>query len=127
MVRRGPASIQGKIPRVVWSVAMNNFDLGQDRVRERAREIFTEIEEAGALLRAAANAPEKRRVSASRLYAAAQTGADPEAAALLRENRAARAFYRQSVADTARFALPEARAASSGAPPARLGEGCHIQ
>jgi hypothetical protein len=106
---------------------MNSFDLGQGSMLGRAREIFTEIEDAEALLYAVATGPKKRRIAASHVYAMAQGATDPEIEILLRKNRAARSLYRQAVADTARFTLPEARAASSGNPPARLGEGCHIR
>ena len=104
---------------------MNTFDLAQGPRLDHAREIFTEIQDAAALLDPAANGGmSRRRLSASMLYGAAKAGDSPET---LSQRPGARAFYRQAVADTARFALPLARAASTGLAPARHGDGCHIR
>ncbi|MHB1203929.1 MAG: hypothetical protein ACYCZX_00055 [Rhodospirillaceae bacterium] len=107
---------------------MNTFDLAKGPRFERVRELFTEMQDAGALLRPAPDrGMSTKRVSASMLYAAARNGESEAIEGVLSARRGARGFYRQVVADTARFALPQARAASSGLAPARHGEGCHIR
>lgn len=106
---------------------MNDFKRPAGSDLDRLREAFAEIAAAEALLRPTAQSS-RRRVAASRIYAAARDGSDDQdVSAVLADNRAARALYGRAVADTARFALPEARAASSGNPAARYGEGCHIR
>ena len=106
---------------------MNVFDQTPERL-SRARGIFGDVQNAAALLTATATVSAGRRVAASRLYAAA---ADEmlrdDMAALIDGNAAARAFYRRALAQSAIFALPEARAASSGQIAGRHGEGCHIR
>jgi hypothetical protein len=107
---------------------MNDFPLPSGTHLERLRRTFAEIDGAEALLQAEDPRPAKLRVAASALYAAAQATAPNRAAELvLSESRAARRLFRQSIVDTAAYALPEAKAASSGGPPARHGEGCRIR
>jgi hypothetical protein len=105
---------------------MNTFARPQGPALEAMREAFAEIEQSKILLR-----PHQAgggRVSASRLYAAAAQGADDaQVQATTGESRAARGLYRRTVAASALYSLPEARAASSGAALARHGEGCRIR
>ena len=98
---------------------MNSFQVSPGQ-SDRLREIFCEIQDADALLCAAT--PGKRR-SASAVYAAARADGN----GLHDAGLGARRFYRQVVANTARFALPIARAASSTLAPARHGDDCHIR
>src|SRR6185436_3671609 len=95
---------------------MNTFET---TARDSAREIFAELQDAEALLRSGMQS--RRRMNAAQIYAAAQGGAlDPEA------GPAVRRAHSLMVAESARFTLPFARAASSGAA-ARRGDGCHIR
>lgn len=108
---------------------MNEYDLPEGRRLERAREIFGEIEDARALLRAVSEGATPA-VAASRLHADA-TGhdapPDPAVETFLAANPAARTAWRRMIEASARFALPEAMAASSGEPSPRQGEGCRIR
>jgi hypothetical protein len=107
---------------------MNEYPIPEGRRLDQTRATFGEIEEANVLLRAASgNAP--AMISPSRLYACA-TGAvadDPEVEAALGRNPAMRAAYRRMIESAARYAMPEAMAASSGGPAPRQGEGCRIR
>lgn len=104
---------------------MNVFERPQGLALERLRQRHSEIEEVETLLRPAAG---QVRVPASRLYAAAaEDDNEPAIEALLSESRSARAFHRRSVAASALYSLPQARAASSGAALARHGDGCKIR
>jgi hypothetical protein len=100
---------------------MNSFEIAPGQAA-RLRETFTEIQDAEALLRPSADRSRRKRMSAGMLYAAACAGEGPDS-----ESLGARRFYRQAVADTARFALPLARAASSSLALARHGDGCNIR
>jgi hypothetical protein len=109
---------------------MNDFEMPQGANLERARAFFTEIENAEAMLRSAADQSVKPRVAASSLYAAARDGhvdITPLIETMLAEHRSVRAAYRHMLATTALYALPEAMAASSGEMPVRHGEGCLIR
>lgn len=105
---------------------MNTFARPEGEALTLLRERFVEIEEARALLRHDDAAP-RGRMTASRLYAAAQRDEDAVVQGTLSESRGARAFHRRAVAAAALYSLPEARAASSGAALARHGEGCRIR
>lgn len=100
---------------------MNSFEVAPGQ-QAQLREIFAEIRDADALLRPATDRSQGKRLSAGMLYAAARDGENAYS-----DHPGARRFYRHVVADTARFALPLARAASSGLAPARHGEGCNIR
>lgn len=107
---------------------MNTFDLANGPRLDRVRATFTEMQDAAALLTPAVDGGmSRKRLNASTLYAAARTGDAEAIQGMLNARRGARGFYRQVVADTARFALPAARAASSALAPARYGDGCHIR
>jgi hypothetical protein len=103
---------------------MNTFDLAEGPRLERVRAAFAEIQGAESLLTPSVTGGMSRgRLSASQLYAAARSG-DSD---MFDGAPGARGFYRQVLADTARYVLPAARAASSGLAPARHGDGCHIR
>lgn len=105
---------------------MNTFARPQVPAREAMRETFAEIEQARVLLRP--HGEGSGRVAASRLYASAAQGLDDaQVHATTGESRGARGFYRRTVAASALYSLPEARAASSGVALARHGEGCRIR
>jgi hypothetical protein len=104
---------------------MNSFDRPQGAELARLREIFEEIEATEMLL---AHPRRESRPAASSLYRAArETEGTREVDAVLARSRAARGVYRRAVAESARFSLPEARAASSRHTAARHGEGCRIR
>ncbi|MGE4063090.1 MAG: hypothetical protein AB7E79_06955 [Rhodospirillaceae bacterium] len=105
---------------------MNVFPRPEGAAFDRLRETFAELDEAETLLRPALRRSE--RISASRLHAAAvRDGEDAEVRVMLGESRGAREFYRRTLAASALYSLPEARAASSGAALARHGDGCRIR
>jgi len=105
---------------------MTGFEFRRGPEVELARVLFGEYEEVAALMQPA-EGQSSRWVAASRLYAAARGTEDSAVEGLLADNRAARAFQRRVMTASALYALPEARAASSGAPAARHGEGCKIR
>jgi hypothetical protein len=102
---------------------MNVYEHPQDIALVRAREAFAEVALTEALLQPGPKT--SRRVSASALYRAARDGTAVDEEAL--QSRAARQFFAGAISETATYTLAEARAASSGGPAARHGEGCHIR
>lgn len=103
---------------------MNTYEYPRDAKLLRAREAFAEIAVADALLRKAERKG-TRRVAASALYGAARDGITVSSDLL--QSRTARQFFAHAIAESAVYTLSEARAASSGGPAARHGEGCHIR
>jgi hypothetical protein len=107
---------------------MNTFDLSPGPQLEHVRALFIEMQDAESLLRPTAiQSVSRKRLSASALYTAAANADSGMIEGALSDSRGARCFYRQVIADTARFALPLARAASSQLAPARFGDGCNIR
>jgi hypothetical protein len=103
---------------------MSIFELAEGPRLERVRTAFMEIQDTEALLAPSVTGGMSRgRLSASQLYAVARNGESD----MFNGAPGARGFYRRVLADTARYTLPAARAASSGLAPARHGDGCHIR
>lgn len=103
---------------------MNTYQTPQGPHLVRLRALFAELEQVEVMIHAHESGTKPRRVAASALYAAAKNGA---AHAALKDRRGARGFYNQTLAETAQFFMPEAKAASSYHMLERHGEGCRIR
>jgi len=108
---------------------MIDFPMPNDEQRQQTKDRFA----AAARLRELESASEESRpveaIAPSRLYVYA-TGpavADPELDARLRKDHNLRRVYRRMIESSAVYHLPEAMAASTGAPPERHGRNCRIR
>lgn len=103
---------------------MTIYEHPQDIALVKAREAFAEIDAVAGLLRPSERKT-SQRLSPSALYSAARDGTVVAEHAL--RGGKARQVFAHAIAETAMYTLAEARAASSGGPAARHGEGCHIR
>ncbi len=109
---------------------MIEYDMPSSKRLDLVRQLYGEIAGVQELIQSLEGAPLARRISLSQVYAHAVGPEDPDKSeidAAIQGDPRLRKLYRQFLERTARYSIPELRAASTGSDVPREGDGCRIR